>query len=206
MKENTIDFIVATALIFILLLVSGFARPAAGEDRTLGRTEDFVVIAGKDVGELIGVGVDDLRLYSCKGSQCSPIPVQIDKVDVMGRYVFPQDMNFDRDGKKLDENDEISFMAGDAGGGIADGFRPGAAKAGVLSQDVLDRQRVGLEAQTVGDMNMQISVPETIIKSEYAGVIDGPVRAEQLGYLRVSRRDQRDFQNHVNVLEPRLYQ
>lgn len=124
----------------------------------------------------------------------------------MGRYVFPQDMNFDRDGKKLDENDEISFMAGDAGGGIADGFRPGAAKAGVLSQDVLDRQRVGLEAQTVGDMNMQISVPETIIKSEYAGVIDGPVRAEQLGYLRVSRRDQRDFQNHVNVLEPRLYQ
>jgi hypothetical protein len=213
--------------------------------RTLTRTEDFVVIKG-GVGSLAGAETADLRLYSCRSAGCSPVPVQVDKVDAEGRYVFPQDTENQRDGSKLDDNDEICFMAGDAGDRRPGGWKPEAATkvveielrdpldngvawlylvnepgapapeipdyvsyrvdennvfiqsprfvigyrkgrinydlmrmltpSGELGADVLDRQRVGLEAQFAGDMKLALSAPESIIKGYDVAVIDGPVR------------------------------
>jgi len=164
----------------------------------------------------------------------------------MGRYVFPQEKNSDRDGTRLDQNDEISFMAGDAGDRIPAGWRPegkargveielidpldsgvawvylfdlpGAPSAdlpdyvdyrvdgeavfiessqftgsyikgkvgigmirmrtpsGELGPNVLDRHRVGLEAEMAGDLKLPINVPESIARTRDIGVIDGPVR------------------------------
>ena len=214
--------------------------------RTLTRTEDFIVLTGRDVKTLAGAETADLRLYSCGKDVCSPVPVQIDKVDSTGRYVFPQDTNPGRDGAVLDDNDEISFMASDAGDRIPANWRPDGAARGVqielrdpldngtawlylfdqpgapvpdladyvdyvfdgenvllkssqfvmgskkerygydiirmLNQsgefgpDLLDRQRVGIEAKMAGEVSLSLSVPEGIIKPSHVGVIDGPVR------------------------------
>ena len=106
------------------------------------RAEDFVVLAGKDVSPMIGARTRDLRLYSCGSGTCKAVPLQVDKVDPAGRYVFPQDADSDRDGKKLDENDELCFMAGDAGDQRPGGWRPSSARGVELElHDPLDRAK-----------------------------------------------------------------
>ena len=111
--------------------------------RTLTRTEDFIVLTGRDVPELIGSELSDLRLYSCQTNVCSPIPVQVDKIDANGRYVFPQDKNPKRDGSLLDANDELSFMAGDAGDQRSLEWKPELATKGmeIEIRDPLDGAR-----------------------------------------------------------------
>jgi len=89
-----------------------------------------VVISGEDASFLCGAQADELRLYSCLPGGCRAVPVQVDKVDTLGRYVFPQEVNRGRDGTALDANDEISFMAGDAGDRRPPGWRPGGAERG----------------------------------------------------------------------------
>jgi len=233
------------SLTFLLIAVSipGLARSA---DKTLTRVEDFVVVTGKDVPALIGARVSDLRLYACEAGKCQAAPLQVDKVDENGRYVFPTDANADRDGSALDPNDEISFMAEDAGDSAPKGFAPQtdakgmsielidplddgrawvylfnapgsmppatadyidyvledgtallkspqyelgwgegminadnmrlATAGGELSPDLLDRQMVGLQARLIGEYNMPINAPESIVKAQDIAVIDGPVR------------------------------
>lgn len=119
-------------LIFVLLLGVCLcpARDARAQKKGLARVEDFVVVSGKDLAGLLGAEAGSLRLYSCRGS-CKQVPAQVDKVDALGRYVFPQDKNKDRDGSLLDQNDEIAFMAGDAGDKAPAGFRPQGAVRGV---------------------------------------------------------------------------
>ncbi len=233
----------AGSLVFACLIVSG---PAESQKRGLSRTEDFVVLHGRDLPALKGAKVGSLRLYSCRAG-CKPVPVQVDKVDALGRYVFPQDKNRDRDGKLLDDNDEISFMAGDSGDRMGPGQRPAGATrgtelelrdpvdgglgwvylvevpgskppegladyvdyrvedgvvyirskrfelgyrvgrinydhlrmrtaGGALSENVLDRQLVGMEAILAGERGLKLSAPQSIIKVEDIAVIDGPVR------------------------------
>jgi hypothetical protein len=47
---------------------------------------------------------------------------------------------------------------------------------GNLSPDLLDRQKVGIQARLVGDRNLPIEAPESLIKARDLAVIDGPVR------------------------------
>lgn len=260
MKHNMIKngncsvTVTAGAIFACLLAIVAIAAP---ERRSLTRTEDFLVMTGSDFDALIGAEISDLRLYSCEGRACFPIPVQIDKVDMLGRYVFPQDINLDRDGSKLDENDEVSFMVSDAGDRMPSGWRPDGANGGVeitiidpldngvawaylfdqpgapvpsladyveyrlegeyifmdspqyllghkekdlgwtimkmrtaagdLGQDILDRQRVGVETELAGDVKVPLNIPESIIRTEDSGVIDGPIRiiVDQVLYFHV---------------------
>jgi hypothetical protein len=125
-------FILGLVAAFFLVLLS--PEPGVSSSgRTLTRTEDFVVITGADVSGLDGAEVSDLRLYSCKGAGCSPIPLQVDKRDSFGRYVFQIDkyLDADRDGTRLDSNDEICFMAEDSGDKSPASWKPEAAAKGV---------------------------------------------------------------------------
>ncbi len=107
------------------------ASAGASSARSLSRSEDFVVLSGQETNALLGEQIMDLRLYSCDEGVCGEVPVQIDKVDAIGRYVFAQDANSERDGSVLDENDEISLMASDAGDRQPPDFSPDGASAGV---------------------------------------------------------------------------
>ncbi|HUT55435.1 MAG TPA: hypothetical protein VM658_18740 [bacterium] len=231
------------------MILTCFLIPASvfSQKRGLTRTEDFVVVRGRDVAAVRGSEVGSLRLYTCRNGKCKQAPAQVDKVDALGRYVFPQDKNRDRDGKLLDDNDEISFMASDCGDRMGAGQRPagvtGGAElelrdpvdgglawaylvevpggkpaeglsdyvdyvaydgavyirgrqfelgykvgrinydrlrmrmaGGALSDDVLDRQRVGMEGKMAGERSLTLAAPESIIKVEDIAVIDGPVR------------------------------
>lgn len=232
--------------VLVLLFVSLFSVTAFASPRTLVRTEDFIVITGSQASGLLGSEVSDLRLFSCRSGKCAPVPVQVDKVDSMDRYVFPTELNSDRDGSRLDDNDEICFMVSDAGDRAPSGWAPEGASRGMeieirdpldqgrgwaylyelpgkpppkvpdyigyriegdttliespqfvlgyktgrisydmmrmvtpsggLGADVLDRQRVGIDAQMAGDMNLSLSAPESIIRADDIAVIDGPVR------------------------------
>ena len=128
--------------IFIL-----FTGPLYGQGKSLKRHEDFIVINGSDAALLVGQKLTDFRLYSCKKEVCKQVPFQIDKLDVMGRYVFPGDKNADRDGDALDENDEIVFMISDTGDRMPKSFKPENSVKGVEIEvrDPLDNgERMGL--------------------------------------------------------------
>jgi hypothetical protein len=130
MTDSNARLLCAAGCVLCLFLLPRTSLPAP-TPRTLERTEDFVVVTGADARALIGAEVKDLRLYSCRAGNCAGIPLQVDKVCSMGRYVFPQEKNSDRDGTRLDQNDEISFMAGDAGDRIPAGWRPEGKARGV---------------------------------------------------------------------------
>jgi hypothetical protein len=166
--------IVLTFQVFLLLTIVSDAAQA--ESRTLTRSEDFVVLTGRDAPELIGADTRYLRLYACERGSCRPVPVQVDKMDEMGRYVFPADKNPERDGTRLDANDEIAFMAGDAGDRKPDGFRPAGAVRGAQIElsDPVDGGRAwlylfeepGIEAPDLPDyVSYRIEGENTIIES-----------------------------------------
>jgi hypothetical protein len=128
--------------IFILI---PFTSDASQSRRTLRRTEDFVVLTGYDAKGLQGAEIADLHMYACRGQSCSPIPFQVDKVDISGRYVFPRDRyrDPDRDGTMLDANDEMCFMAEDAGDRMGISWAPEGAQKGleIELRDPLDGTR-----------------------------------------------------------------
>lgn len=245
MKKKYVSCLV-NAVIVLIGIVMALPLGALAQKKNMSRTEDFIVVSGQELSNLFGAKIESLHLYQCLNRSCRPMPVQVDKVDVLGRYVFPQDKNANRDGAALDDNDEVSFMVEDAGDRIPDGWRPPGAKRGVeieisdpldggkawaylfeengpqdsglpdyvsyhtdgdltviesdqmalgfttggvsytllrmispsgeLGPSVLDRQRMGAEAVWLGNVNISMSAPESIMETNDIGVIDGPVR------------------------------
>lgn len=104
---------IVSALIF-------FALPAAAQPRTLGRTEDTLVISGKTLGKkILGADKTKIRVYSCRSGYMVPIPFQIDERDPSGEFCYdrgPKDRRRrDVDKGKVDANDELVVCARDAG-------------------------------------------------------------------------------------------
>jgi hypothetical protein len=87
--------------------------------KTLGRTEDWVVLEGKELPRLKGKHKDKIRLYAQKNGALEPIPFQVDEKTPEGNYCFtegPEDKRVkDVDNGLIDDNDEVVFMAKDAG-------------------------------------------------------------------------------------------
>jgi hypothetical protein len=106
-------------ILFIIAAVffTSMAFSAQARVRTLKRTEDFIIIKGSEVPELTGSQVTELSLYAYGPTGFNAVPLQVDKRDPEGRYVFPDERIRDplRDGTRLDQNDELVFMVRDAG-------------------------------------------------------------------------------------------
>lgn len=73
-----------------------------------GRPEDPVVLTGSRFPAFSGVPLNELVLYTYRGGDWLAVPFQIDQVNISGTYVTS-------DGGLLDANDELAFMARDAG-------------------------------------------------------------------------------------------
>ena len=78
----------------------------------INRPQDPVVVAGASFPGFSSVPVGDLVLYAYRSGTWTPIPFQIDEVNISGTYVIS-------DGGLLDANDELVFMAGDAGNSVS---------------------------------------------------------------------------------------
>lgn len=85
------------------------AQPPGRPSVTLQRPEDPVIVIGADLPGLSGVPVNELVVYSFDG-EWQPIPFQIDERtnDITATYTLSDD-------GVLDDNDELVFMAKDAG-------------------------------------------------------------------------------------------
>ncbi|OGP55606.1 MAG: hypothetical protein A2V67_18625 [Deltaproteobacteria bacterium RBG_13_61_14] len=101
-----------------MAVLAGAVPKAEAQTRRWNRQEDFVLFTGDQVPTLLGAEARDLHLYACGRAGFRAIPFQVDKRDQEGRYVFPNEKLRDplRDGTRLDANDELVFMAKDAGG------------------------------------------------------------------------------------------
>lgn len=116
-----------------LALWAGAGDQVQAQTRRLNRPEDFVLFTGDKVPALLGAEARELHLYACGRSDLRAVPFQVDKRDLEGRYVFPDEKSRSplRDGTRLDANDEMVFMAKDAGGPCPPPVRAEAATRGV---------------------------------------------------------------------------
>ncbi len=102
-----------------LLAILSVIQPTAGlaADRAAGpgnqalavlsRGDEPIILEGSALPTFLGVDVDDLALFSFDGTVWTPIPYQIDEVNITGTIVPEED-------GILDANDQVVFMAGDA--------------------------------------------------------------------------------------------
>ena len=95
------------------------ARADTLKPRTLKRVEDWVIVTGKDLGAIKGKHKDLVRLYASRAGQFLPIAYQIDERLPDGNFCFtdgsPEFLVKDTDRGLIDDNDELCFMAKDAG-------------------------------------------------------------------------------------------
>lgn len=106
---------------------------AAGGKMSIKRIDDPVQIQGKDMKTMSGKPIQKMRLFVYKNGKFEPVAYQIDERFANGDWVFPvgDKPEKDTDSGALDDNDELVFMAKDAGDEAPDGAKPEGAKDGV---------------------------------------------------------------------------
>ena len=110
---------VVAGAVIALWALSPVARAETLATRTLVRTEDWVIVQGSELTRLKGTHKDKLRCYALRNGAMLPIPYQIDERKPDGTYCFdcgpPERRIKDDDDGLVDDNDELVFMAKDAG-------------------------------------------------------------------------------------------
>ncbi len=110
MKQLLIVFV------FSLVLVNTASATPLQKKKNITRTEDPVIVSGKDLKSFIGIHPDKISLMTYFSGKFSPIPFQIDQRQANGMYAFTfgKEASIDED-PNLDENDELVFMLSDLG-------------------------------------------------------------------------------------------
>ena len=116
MARGSSTGLVRTA-VCVLALAAVVETAASTRTKTLDRRHDPVVLTGADLPEESGRDPSELRLYAVHEGKAAPIPFQIDERYEDGELVLPDDEpdEDERDTPGLDANDELVFMAMDAG-------------------------------------------------------------------------------------------
>ncbi len=112
-----------------LFVSGGRTEPDAGK-MEIDRIMDKVVIKGKRFPKLLGKPISGLRLMAFEKGKAQPVPFQVDERTPNGNYVMERpdgSKDCDVDNGRLDKNDELVFMAMDAGeSGNAEAFPQGS--------------------------------------------------------------------------------
>lgn len=95
---------------------------AEGQGSSLNRPSDPVIVSGLALTDHQGSALGELALYRYRAGSWEPLLFQTDEVDASGVYTSS-------DGGLLDENDEVVFMAFDAGELAAPSSWPDDAEA-----------------------------------------------------------------------------
>jgi hypothetical protein len=108
-----------TGALWALIVAPAFAwgQTEAPEEADLRRPETHVVVEGSRLSSLAEFTGSQLRLYAVHDGELRAIPFQVDERTPDGGYVYDQgaERRSDTDDGRLDENDELAFMARDAG-------------------------------------------------------------------------------------------
>lgn len=114
---SVIRFIASASLVLVFAALPPASLSAAGTPRF----GDVVTVAGADLQILRGRPIDTIGGLACEHDGCRPIPMQIDERDPGGAWVLDggPHPNGDTPARLLDDNDELLFMATDAGLGRA---------------------------------------------------------------------------------------
>jgi len=127
-REQITRIAVCSALILFACSTSLYSTVVL--PKTLDRTEDPVIIEGKDFPErILGLPIENYGLFAYLDGKFSPIPFQIDERK-NGDYVFPLGPKADEDidDGKFDADDELVFMVKDSGGYAPQPFWPKGVK------------------------------------------------------------------------------
>lgn len=110
----------ASLLLLSLAWGLGADATAQADDATrstLSRPESPVVVPGRNLKPVLRSEIDTLRLYAWKEGKLIPIPFQIDERTPSGElaYEHGEERRSDTDDARLDDDDELVFMARDVG-------------------------------------------------------------------------------------------
>jgi hypothetical protein len=136
------------ALLVLLLSLDGRASAQdEGEACTLDRQQGAVVVTGERLTALLGLPIERLRLFAARGGALAPIAFQVDERTPEGGYAFDggEERRSDSDEGHLDPNDELVFMARDAGARLpaTSAALPGEGARVVLALSTPDRDQSG---------------------------------------------------------------
>lgn len=123
----------AISLILAGLIVPALSAFAFSQGNGIKREIDPIVIQGSQLPDFNGIEISKLRLFALKKSGMEPIPFQVDERDPKGRYVMTHGKGAgkDNDAGKLDNNDEVLFIARDLGGRANKDKWPDGVKKGL---------------------------------------------------------------------------
>lgn len=112
-----VRFFVVVYLVFLLFLNSAIQTQQVRKSALAWQVER-ITVKGASFPKLKGTEISRLRLIAFKNNKLIPVPFQIDEQDGKNMFVLP-DLSGkyvgDGDGGRLDDNDELAFMAFDAG-------------------------------------------------------------------------------------------
>ena len=130
----------------LVLLGPGRSPAQALEPKTLGRTVDGVVATGDLLPGLVGVPLDQVRVYAESQGALRAVPFQVDELTPdRSAFILPEGPKSNRalsDGV-FSVQDEVAFMAKDLGGKVPRSAWPADAlqSAEIEVIDPLDRSR-----------------------------------------------------------------
>jgi hypothetical protein len=78
-------------------------------------------VKGEQLQALLGTKIENLRVYSYRFGEFTPMPYQFDELNAKNLYCLPygENPNEDKDKGLLDENDEFVFLSRDTGDKVA---------------------------------------------------------------------------------------
>jgi hypothetical protein len=163
------------ALLGAVSLIS--PSPARAQQSNLDRPEAPVVLRGDQLAHLVEARAreEQLRLFAWDGERMRAIPFQLDERTPVGDYAYDQgdERRTDTDRGRLDGNDELVFMARDAGDRATL-----AARASLQPGEVTE-----LELQDPTDASRG-----WVYLASYPSAEDAPALAEQ-DYISLDWRD-----------------
>ena len=112
-------------------LSASSAAPKFLQAKTLARSEDPVIVTGKDLPGMLARPVSGFRVYAMRGEVMTPTPFQVDEFTKDGVIVSPEGKHpeKDEDDGKLDGNDQLIVMAFDTGNRAPRALYPRGARA-----------------------------------------------------------------------------
>ncbi|GAB4290012.1 MAG: hypothetical protein Kow0090_02950 [Myxococcota bacterium] len=133
MRKRELNILKKISAILWLIIAAIFPlKSAYGEARTLEREFDAVVIEGDNLPPMLGAMPEQIRVYAVKNNTFEPIPFQIDEKNSEGQYSLEHGaMRHKDEDPKFDRNDELVFMALDAGDRAENVKPPEGAKGSI---------------------------------------------------------------------------
>lgn len=181
----------AVRLVTVCIALGAFLGTAAASAATLDRVHDPVVIPVGKVSGLTSRDTTRLRLYRVVDGRYEAIPYQFDPRSADGELDVTAPTDF-----QLDDDDELVFMAKDAGGRAPDGVIPDGSQA-AFEIEIAEPKGSGRAFAYLAAFG---DAPQRVSFEPYVTFDIDSLQARS-SFYRVDYADQRNFFTGVRILE-----